>query len=734
MAKKTDKEIKQAEAHEMYDALLKANKEIQEGTMDGLVRGSTVDGHFIPFSHSLGTGGAGFSDNNQTRAIKNIREADKAYREVGIVRNVVDIMTDFTAEGLNVHHPVVSQERFYRAWLKKVNMDEIAKQSLRGMYKWANIGIFRFWGKIRPKTKKEMMAKARELFAEGKNKEAVKAFFRDDSSVKRGRIPVRYSCLPPFRIRIGGSLLFDTRSYNYSLAENDRQKLLDPKKFMTREELKLSKELPDSLKIRIQQDGRIVLPPEHFTMLHYKRDCSRLWADPIILPIMNDLRYKQVLRRLDISVAESIINPITIFKLGDTPGGFAPTKEQFQNLANLLKTPVATKTLVWSDLIEVEQHIVDAKEVFAMEKYHEVDLDILNGLGVSLTLINGGAGGGGGGGGSKGAQAFLSVRTLLERLEDGRQEFMKFLAVELEFIRKAMGWKRAPKVTWDQMNLRDEAARERIMIELRDRKIISNESLLDMFDMDNDIEMSRKGREEKQFERSGTTMSVGPFEEQVRVQKDEDPQRLALDMQKEQVDKQMEQQERMADKQNEFNDKQKDKDIQLKKQQTSNTTAPRSGPGRPAGKGDPESRKQKKKRDTKPQSMGSVSAELIEQSLANRAIVEHYIKPKYLKAIEKDNLRQLTKDEKNTYNKLIESVWSFTNPLKDTNMEFVEYISADVAKTGTGKKSLDSNGHTVNSIYGYLVGEYREENHKFPSERISRELFATALVIFNKNF
>jgi len=714
---------------ELADAMLSANQEVQgtqlhrsEANRIGRDQGVPID-----FGGALGLGGGQFQDGNHSKIIRIMREADKAYREIGIVRNVVDLMTDFTSEGLNVHHPVAQQERFYRAWIKKVNMEEVAKQCLRGMYKWANVGIFRFWGKLKPKTRKEMMSKARSLFAEGKDKEAVKAFFRENQTFKRNRIPVRYSCLPPFKIRIFGSLLFDTRTYFYYFPENDKKKMMDTT-LANPFEKKLIDNLPTSLKERISRDSQIQLPPENFTMIHFKRDCSRLWADPLIMPIMNDLRFKMVLRRMDISVAESIINPVTIFKLGDTVNGFPPTKERFQNLASLLKTPTTAKNLVWDDLINVEQHIVDAKEVFAAEKYQEVDLDILNGLGVSTVLINGGVGTAGGG--KSGGNAFLSVRGLMERLEDGRQEFMKFLNEELNLVRLAMGWKTAPKITWDQMSLRDEAAEKRIAIELRDRKVISNETLLDFLGMDNEIEMSRKIREDKQTNKTGIPQSVGPFEESVRVQKDEDPARLNIDLQKEG----QKQKERMADKLLQHNDKQKNKDIQMQKDaqktQVSNTSAPRAGPGRPNDKGDPSSRQQKKKRSEliKP-AKSSVTADLIEQSLSNRVVVEHYLKPRILALFEKENLRQLTKDEKATYEQLVQAVWAFSSPYNTIKEEWVEETADKIAH---GISINDNEGaKEATNIYNELVLEYRNENLKAPTMNIRQRLFAEAQILSN---
>jgi hypothetical protein len=703
----TEREVKHKEMLEWAEAALEANEDLNfSGGSNFGRRGH----HPIGDGHALSTTTihGGFQDHNQAQVRKHMRSADKAYREVGIVRNVIDIMTDFAAEGLNVHHPVPAQERFYRAWLKKVNMQVVAKQILQGMYKWGNIGVFKFWGKIRPKTRKEMMAKARRLFAEGKNKEALRAFFRK-SIVKKSKIPVRYVPLAPFRIRIHGSVLFPDREYFYHFSQLDRMKFSEPEKHASPFELKLLKEMEPQRRVELSDSGFILLPDENFDMFHYKRDASRLWADPLILPIMQDLRYKQVLRRLDISVAESIINPITIFKLGKTVEGFAPTREMFQNLAALLKTPVATKTLVWSDLIEVEQHFVDAKEVFSSEKYAEVDGDILAGLGISQILINGGNAGTRGGGRVSGPAAFLSVRTLLERLEDGRNEVIRFLEKELRAVADAMSFRSIPKIAWDQMSLRDEAAEKRIMIELRDRKIISNESLLDFLSMDNEIEMSRKNREEKIAERLGIPQAVGPFEEAVRVQSDEDPARLNIDMQEKQLEVQKED---LAEKR------------QIMKEVPKNKDAPRAGPGRPNDRGDEESRRQKVKRDTKPAGASwTPTPALVEEASINRVVIENFLKPIYLNSLSKNNLRQLTIEEKNVYDSMVDTVLAHTNVDQKLTEEWIKNKATELATDLTNIKQ------TSMKIAGTLIKNFTKEHGKSPSSDKRKELVSRAWAI-----
>jgi len=667
----------------LAQAALTANEQVQEA--HGAVNTYT----YVPMN--VGSMG-GFRDGHgaQAKIHRFMRESDQAYRQIGIIRNVVDIMTDFAAEGLDVVHPVPSQERFFRKWAERVNIQKITKEILQGMFKWGNVGVFRFWGKIRPRTKREMMAKAKELFTQGKDREAVTAFLRE-SKLKPGRIPVRYTCLPPFNIRIYGSILFPERVYFYKISQLDKEKLLDPERNASDMEKRLMKEMPDVRNAKFMDSGLIELPNENFEMFHYKKDCARLWADPMILPIMEDLRFKQVLRRMDISVAESIINPITLFKLGKTPEGFPPSKEMFQNLASLLKKPVMTKTLIWNDLIEIDQKTVDAREVLTQEKYAQINDDILAGLGVSQVLINGGTGGGSR---SFGA-AFLSVRTLLERLEDSRTEILTFLNKEFAAVAKAMGFKKRPTVIWNKMNLRDEAAEKRIVIELLDRKLISAESAMSVLGFEQEIELQRKAREAKQSSKTGVVHSVGPFEQQVQVQKTV--------------------QEIEDDDENSF----------VQKEQP-NKDGPAPGPGRPPDEGDEDSRKQKVKRDTKPQGMGTVDPELVERADKNRIVIENVLKPLYLKSLNKKNLRQLTNAEKKIYDKMVFIMLSHTKSNQTVTEQWVESKAQELAE---GPAKLD---RCVSRVTTQLVSEYRNKNGKAPSAKKRRELESRAWAICRK--
>lgn len=44
----------------------------------------------------------------------------EAYDRVGIIRNVIDLMSDFASKGVMIVHPNKRIEKFYRKWFEKL--------------------------------------------------------------------------------------------------------------------------------------------------------------------------------------------------------------------------------------------------------------------------------------------------------------------------------------------------------------------------------------------------------------------------------------------------------------------------------------------------------------------------------------------------------------------------------------------------------------------------------------
>ena len=246
------------------------------------------------------------------------------------------------------------------------------------------------------------------------------------------------------------------------------------------------------------------------------------------------------------------------------------------------------------------------------EKYDSVLNSIYAGLGVPPTLT-GLAGNGGGF-----TNNFISLKTLVERLQYGRNRLTSFWQQEMEKVRKAMGFRRPAYVQFDQMNLSDDTAEKNLLLQLADRDIISHETILERFKEIPTVEKIRLKRELKERDASGTPDKASPFHNANHKK----------DLEK-------------MDRQSELNEKsEKNKENKENKGQP-NAPKPPSKEGRPLLKRDD---KPRKKRVEKPKSKPGL-AELITWSQNSYDKISESVTTAFLKMNNKKNLRQMTKSE-----------------------------------------------------------------------------------------
>ena len=117
---------------------------------------------------------------------------------------------------------------------------------------------------------------------------------------------------------------------------------------------------------------------------------------------------------------------------------------------------------------------------------------------------------------------FISLKTLVERLQYGRDQLTKFWEREIEIVRKAMGFRKSAHVTFDQMSLSDEAAEKNLLIQLADRDIISHETILERFKEIPSVEKMRLKREVKDRDKENLPDKVSPYHKPVE-DKEEQP-------------------------------------------------------------------------------------------------------------------------------------------------------------------------------------------------------------------
>ena len=124
-------------------------------------------------------------------------------------------------------------------------------------------------------------------------------------------------------------------------------------------------------------------------------------------------------------------------------------------------------------------------------KYQPVLTSIYAGLGIPPTLTGASTSGGY-------SNNFVSLKTLIERLEYGRDIISGFWRQELEMVRQAMGFRLPAVIKFDEIVLSDESTQKELYIKLNDRGLISDETILERFGELPNIEKVRVKREEKE--------------------------------------------------------------------------------------------------------------------------------------------------------------------------------------------------------------------------------------------
>lgn len=427
--------------------------------------------------------------NDEVETKHKIAACREAYENVGIIGNIVDIMIDFGLEDLEIEHTNPRVERFFKKWMRTAKVHEVSEQILKGIYRDANVPILSFFGELSSEEVRRMqrVVSSKEDRAEGQ--------VLDPETVVKNVIPFRYEMLDVLRMYRTGSELLGTIGWEYQFDADDLGfrgiRTAEVQGQETREAIRtLEEQIGVDAFERFKQNGRIGLPGNRLTMLYYKRDGYRSWATPLLWRVIPDVKFKKLIRDMDISVAEGVTNALTIIKLGAIEAGLPPSKKKFEKITAMMRTPQKSKTIIWDNLISVETIFPPVEKFFSDKKYKQVDADIRAGLGVPEVLVNGE--------GSNFSNNFLAIKTLMERLETGRKVVDSFWSEQVSIVTRNMGFRTAPIVRLGKMSLTDEEVEKRFMIELFDRNAVSFETLLNRFGEDIRIEIERIRREDKE--------------------------------------------------------------------------------------------------------------------------------------------------------------------------------------------------------------------------------------------
>ena len=418
-----------------------------------------------------------------------------AYDRVGIIRNVVDLMSDFASQGLVLVHPNKNIEKFYRKWFSQVNGADRSERFLNYLYRTGNVVVKRRTAKLDKRKEQEL----RRAAGADVDIEILKG--------KRREVPWIYDFLNPVAVDVKdyGMLAVGKPQFTLNISKYTYQSLLKS----SENSKNVYKTLPQDLQKRIQNgDRKIPLDPDSTFFYHYKKDDWLLWANPMIYAILDDISMLEKMKLADLAALDGAISSVRLWTLGDFDQKIVPTKAGLNKVRDILASNVGggTMDLVWGPELKFTESQSQVYKFLGSEKYQPVLTSIYAGLGIPPTLT--GASGASGGY----TNNYVSLKTLIERLEYGRQVLTNFWVQEIEFVRKAMGFRLPAEIHFDSIVLSDEAAQKNLLIQLADRDIISQETLLERFREIPGIERVRVRREERERKNDvNSPKKAGPY-------------------------------------------------------------------------------------------------------------------------------------------------------------------------------------------------------------------------------
>lgn len=460
------------------------------------------------------------NDKLPTKHAEIIKSCQAIYRRVGMVRNIIDLMTDFAAEGLELQHTTKTQERFFREWARCVNLQGRAHDFMKLLMRDANVIVRRKNAFITKPAVKEMTkadVSAIDLIDETKVADLPEKIKTTKKKTNRREIPWRYTFLSPVIIeKIGGEVgrFFGSDALGMRISHSLANAIKRPK---TDVEKDFITKLPREVVVAAKNGGTrlIKLDMDRIFVDYYKKDDWEDWGTPFLYGVLEDVMFKEKMRLADMAALDGVINVIRLWKLGKSDQQILPTPAAVDKLIEILQnnTGGGVMDLVWDDMIDLTVEYPPTDKILGPEKYVGVNGDIVRGLGIPDSLV------GGADLGTRNAQsAFVQLKTLVERLEYVRSRAIRWMEGELRLVADAMGFKNIPAISFGIMSLRDEAAEKQLMIQLLDRGIISSEKTTEVFGVNYMIELERiKTEQGIREENPGVLERANPYYRPVSV-------------------------------------------------------------------------------------------------------------------------------------------------------------------------------------------------------------------------
>jgi hypothetical protein len=433
--------------------------------------------------------------------------------------------------------------------------------------------------------------------------------------------------------------------------------------------------------------------------------------------ILTDIRLLNRLKLADTAALDGAISNIRLWTIGwkgtNVSDSFIPKKSMIEKVRNILAQNVGggVMDLVWGPELTFTESKSEVYKFLGPEKYTATLDAIYDGLGIPPTLRSGG--------GSTNTNNFMSLKTLVERLNYGRDVLTEFWTKELQMVQKALGIPKAPIVTFQSGSWSDETGEKKLLVELADRNMITDDRVRDRFGVSSEIEAT-KLRKQENARGKNLPDKASPFH---TAEKTHEYKKIAL------TSGSVTPSELGV----ELEDRKPgevpviDKQIKMKKQQAAGLKPKAKAKG--TSKGRPKNVAETKKRKPKPKDIKTLSSKAELESFSSKFLwandaqvsISEILVPKILTEYGKPNVRSLTKAQAAELEKIKTEILFSMSSFSPINQQIV-YNTLEV------KQELTAEAKEI--IKGF-IDSFRTSNKREPTIDETRQIYSTTFALIN---
>lgn len=377
----------------------------------------------------------------------------KAYANIAIFRNAIDVMSEFSNSDIYLEGGSEKSKNFIEKWMEKIEVWKFKDQYFREYYRSGNVFIYKLNAKFTP----EDLVKLNKVYAAEKE------------VLPNRKIPVRYVFLNPYDFVADRVLSFDAQDgvYKKILSEYDIQKLKHPQ---TEYDQEVFDALPEDAKKSINgkqfnKEGVLIsLDPSKLIYSFYKKQDYEPFATPFGFPVLDDINWKMELKKVDQAITRTIENVILLVTMGNTPDKGGVNPNNLKAMQDLFQNESIGRALIADYTTKAEFVIPDLNKVLGADKYDIVNEDIKEGLQNIIV------------GKENYSSTQVKAQIFLERLKEARNTFLNdILQPQIKEVCKAMGFKNYPKAKFVEIDIKDEVQMHRVTSRLIEMGIITPE-------------------------------------------------------------------------------------------------------------------------------------------------------------------------------------------------------------------------------------------------------------------